>query len=211
MGFTASAGSRDLVQEECGVSPLMIGINRYHLDQPFGARWSFGMRHETQMNGFLIRIAEPTDLTELYELVRAKAEFDGAVDALTATEAELGAAIFCEAPQCDFAVAVQDGVLIGFAAYYPVFSTYAARPGLWMDDLFVEAKERSRGVGRGLLQFLAEEAMRRGCCKLEWSLQTSNLRGIAFYEREGAVVREENRFAKLDEAALVRLIGAGPS
>ncbi len=74
-----------------------------------------------------------------------------------------------------------------------------------MDDLFVLAAERGRGIGRDLLRHLACEAVNRGCCKLEWSLQTSNTRGIAFYEREGARVREENRFASLDERGMNRL------
>lgn len=65
---------------------------------------------------------------------------------------------------------------------------------------------RSCGVGLGLLKYVAAEASHRGCCKLESSLQKSNLRGIAFYEREGAVVRQENRFAKLDDRGTARLL-----
>ncbi len=158
------------------------------------------------MQASAIRAARPEDLAELYLLLRAKAEFDGALAALTASEGDLGRAIFCEAPGCQFVVAELEGKLVGFAAFYPVFSTYAAKPGLWMDDLFVDEKLRSRGIGKQLFQHLAAEAVRMGCCKLEWSLQTSNLRGIAFYEREGAVIREENRFAKLDESGLERLL-----
>ena len=156
----------------------------------------------------VVRRAGREDLTSLYVLLQAKAAFDGAVDALTASEQELGDAVFCDAPPCEFFVAELDDRLVGFAAFYPVFSTFAAKPGLWMDDLFVDAMERGRGIGRRLLVALAEEALRRDCCKLEWSLQKSNARGIAFYEREGAVVREQNRFAKLDEAGLARLLAS---
>ena len=164
------------------------------------------------MDDLEIRRAEAGDLPALYALLQAKAHFDGAAHALTASEAEFGAAIFRETPPCEFFVAESraeaKGTLVGFAAFYPVFSTFAAKPGLWMDDLFVEERLRSRGIGRLLLAALAEEASRRGCCKLEWSLQKSNARGIAFYEREGAVVREENRFAKLDEAGIARLLAS---
>lgn len=142
----------------------------------------------------------------MYRLLKAKAEFDGALSALTASESDLGEVLFSGDPKCDFVVAVLDEILVGFAAFYPVFSTYAAKPGLWMDDLFVDEKFRGRGIGLRLLKCLASEASQRGCCKLEWSLQTSNLRGIAFYEREGAVVRENNRFAKLDEQGISRLL-----
>ncbi|MCR9093289.1 MAG: GNAT family N-acetyltransferase [bacterium] len=159
------------------------------------------------MSDVSVRNAERDDLPRLYRLLRSKAEFDGAVEALSASQAELGEAIFRDPPPCVFVVAETEGDLVGFAANYPVFSTFAARPGLWMDDLFVEEDHRSRGIGRRLLVALAEEAARRRCCKLEWSLQKTNARGIAFYEREGAVVRELNRFAKLDEAGIQRLIG----
>ncbi|MGC3981893.1 MAG: GNAT family N-acetyltransferase [Steroidobacteraceae bacterium] len=154
----------------------------------------------------VIRKASPTDLAQLYILLRDKAEFDGMLAALTASEAELGAILSSHSPGCEFAVADMDGVLVGFVSYYSVFSTYAARPGLWMDDLFVDERFRGRGIGKELLKFVAAEAARRNCCKLEWSLLTSNSRGIAFYEREGAVVRENNRFAKLDESGITQLL-----
>jgi len=160
------------------------------------------------MTDVVIRRARPADLADLYGLLQAKAEFDGAVAALTASASDLGEALFCDAPKCEFVVAEQGRKLVGFAAFYPIFSTYAARPGLWMDDLFVAEGLRSGGIGRELLRFLAAEASRRNCCKLEWSLQKSNARGIAFYEREGAVVREENRFARLDEMGIARLAPA---
>ena len=147
------------------------------------------------MTGIVIRKAITADLSQLYSLLQGKAEFDGAAHALTATETELGAALFCAVPKCEFVVASTG-----------VFSTYKARPGLWMDDLFVDARFRSRGIGLALLKFLAGEAVRKNCCKLEWSLHRTNSRGIAFYEREGAVVREESRFAKLDESGLARLL-----
>lgn len=126
------------------------------------------------MTAVVIRKANPTDLPQIYILLRGKAEFDDAVEALTASEDELRAALFCDSPKCEFVVADNDGVLVGFAAYYPVFSTYKARPGLWMDDLFVGSQYRNRGIGRHLLKFIAAEAARCDCCKLEWSLHKAN-------------------------------------
>ena len=158
------------------------------------------------MADLVIRSAQAGDLASLYRLIKAKAEFDGALSALTASESDLGRVVCSDDPKCEFAVADLDGSLVGFAAFYPVFSTYAAKPGLWMDDLFVDERFRSRGIGLELLKYLASKASQRGCCKLEWSLQTSNVRGIAFYQREGAVVRENNRFAKLDEQGIARLL-----
>ena len=158
------------------------------------------------LTDLVVRKAAPSELSQLYILLQGKAEFDGAAHALTASAAQLGAALFCDDPKCEFVVAAVDNNLVGFASYYPVFSTYKARPGLWMDDLFVDARFRSRGIGLALLKFVANEALRKNCCKLEWSLHRANNRGIAFYEREGAVVREANRFAKLDESGIAQLL-----
>jgi GNAT superfamily N-acetyltransferase len=158
------------------------------------------------MTSLAIRKATPSALGELFDLLRAKAKFDGALAALTATPAELCEALFCDARKVEVVIAERNGTLVGFATYYQVFSTYAARLVLWMDDLFVGEAERSGGIGRELLKFVAREATLRKACKLEWSLQTSNTRGIAFYKREGAVIREINRFAKLDEASMARLL-----
>ena len=151
-------------------------------------------------------MSSQTYLAELFALLREKAKFDGALAALTATQIELGAEIFCESPKVEVVVAEKGGRIIGFATYFPVFSTYSARPGLWMDDLFVIETERGNGTGREILKFVATEAVSKNSCKLEWSLQTSNSRGIAFYVREGAVILEINRFAKLDEVSLARLL-----
>ena len=153
-----------------------------------------------------IRPAEPRDLSQLYLLLRAKAAFDDVLAAMTASEDELGRAIFCENPGCTFAVAELGDRLVGFVSFYQVFSTYAAKPGLWMDDLFVDAESRGQRIGLSLLKYVACVAAARDCCKLEWSLQVSNIRGIAFYRREGAVIRERNRFAKLDRSAISRLL-----
>ena len=114
------------------------------------------------MADLVIRNAQAGDLSALYRLLKAKAVFDGALSALTASESDLGRVLFSDDPKCEFVVADLDGVLVGFAAFYPVFSTYVAKPGLWMDDLFVDEKFRSRGIGLSLLKCLAAKASQRG-------------------------------------------------
>jgi GNAT superfamily N-acetyltransferase len=155
-----------------------------------------------------IRKAKPSDLAELFALLREKAKFDGALAALTATQIELGAEIFCESPKFEVVVAEKVGKIVGLATYYSLFSTYSARPEILMDDLFGIETEQGKGIGWKILKFVSAEAVSRKACELEWSLQSSNNRGIAFYMREGAVIREINRFAKLDEAGLARPLSA---
>ncbi len=79
-----------------------------------------------------------------------------------------------------------DGQAIGLATYFPTFSTYLAKPGIWLDDLYVREGYRSRGVGKALLAALARTAKGLNCGRIEWTVASNNDRGIAFY---GATAR----------------------
>jgi GNAT superfamily N-acetyltransferase len=153
-----------------------------------------------------IRAAERKDLSRLFELLQSKAQFDGSLDLLVATEEAIAAAVFDDAPKCEVLVADSSGELVGFAVFYPTFSTYHARPGIWMDDLFVESESRGKGVGRLLLQGLSRIAVDRGCARIEWTVTTSNVRGISFYEREGARLLESQRVARMDQDVFSKLV-----
>ena len=78
------------------------------------------------------------------------------------------------------------GLATGFAVFFATYSTFLARPGLYLEDLFVLADHRGRGVGRALLAHLAHLAVERGCGRLEWSVLNWNQAAIRFYERLGA-------------------------
>ena len=97
------------------------------------------------------------------------------------------------------------GQLVGLATYYPTFSTFLARPGLWLDDLFVDEEYRSRGVGMALMARLARIAEGRGCGRIEWTAAADNERGIAFYERCRASVRHGTRYIRLPREGIERL------
>ncbi len=73
-----------------------------------------------------------------------------------------------------------DGQAIGLATYFQTFSTYLAKPGIWLDDLYVREGYRSRGVGKALMAELARIAKGLGCGRIEWTVALSNERGIAF-------------------------------
>ncbi len=155
-----------------------------------------------------IRAAEAADFPQLLELLRGKARFDGGAHLLRAEPAQLQEAFFGGSPMCEVLVAEHEAELVGFATHHPTFSTYLARPGIWLDDLFVRHEHRSRGIGLLLIRELSRIASERGCARIEWSVATSNVRGIAFYERIGARLREDGRLARLDHATMAEL-GSG--
>jgi GNAT superfamily N-acetyltransferase len=158
----------------------------------------------------IVRRASEADLPAIMELLALLAEFDGCRDAFVATEDQLRQAFFSSTPRAQVLIAVVDGQAIGLATYYPTFSTWQAKPGIWLDDLYVREGYRNRGVGKALMAELARTARGLGCGRIEWIVALSNDRGIAFYERRGATVDHTSRRVLLGAAEIERLAeGAG--
>ena len=99
---------------------------------------------------------------------------------------------------------------VGFALYFFTYSTFAGRPTLYLEDLFVLPVERGRGAGRALLRALARIAVRRGCGRMEWTVLDWNAPSIRFYRRLGARLRREWILTRLSGAALRRLARRAP-
>ena len=156
------------------------------------------------MKQTIVRRAVEADLRAIMELLALKAEFDGCQDALVATEEQLRQAFFSASPAVQVLLAVIDGQTIGLATYFPTFSTYLARPGIWLDDLYVREGYQSRGVGKALMATLARIARGLGCGRIEWTVASGNDRGISFYERHGARVRHLSRCVRLDADGIDR-------
>jgi GNAT superfamily N-acetyltransferase len=97
---------------------------------------------------------------------------------------------------------------VGFALYVFTYSTFGARPSLYLEDLFVRPEERGRGAGRALLAALARIAVRHGCGRMEWTVLDWNTPSIRFYERLGARLRRDWVLTRLTGAPLRRLAGA---
>lgn len=152
-----------------------------------------------------IRPATAQDIPELFQLLRGKAEFDGNLPALRATEATLDAALFGATPLTFALVAEVDGALVGMAIYHTIFSSFLAKPGLWLDDLFVYEHHRGRGIGKALLGRLCQIADAQGCTRVDWLVSTNNARGIDFYRGIGGTISDIGRLVRLDETALATL------
>jgi GNAT superfamily N-acetyltransferase len=152
----------------------------------------------------LIREAGESDVPLIFSFVLELAEYERAAHEVVGTEPMLADALFGEDRVAEAVIAELDGEPAGFALFYRTFSTWQARPGMWLEDLYVTPERRRDGVGRALLEHLARLAVRRGCGRLEWSALTWNTPALRFYEKLGAEVLDEWQVHRLDGEALER-------
>ena len=135
-------------------------------------------------------------------MIRQLARFEKLEHEVVLTEELLKAGLFGARPYAEAVLAEEDGQAIGFALFYHNFSTFLARPGMYLEDLFVLPDHRGRGVGRALLAHLARLAVERGCGRLEWAVLNWNQEAIRFYERLGARPNSEWTVYRLTGEAL---------
>jgi GNAT superfamily N-acetyltransferase len=152
-----------------------------------------------------IRHAVAEDIPLILGFIHKKAEFDRCPDAVEATPEKIRQTLFRDPPLAGILFAEMDGLAVGFASYFWTYSTFLARPGLWLDDLFVDASVRSQGIGRTLLRHLALLAKERGCGRIEWTAGAHNLRGLEFYRKNGARVSDNARLCRMEGDAILRL------
>lgn len=137
--------------------------------------------------------------------MRGLAEYERLVDECTITPRAVGRDGFGRRRYFETLICRRAGRAIGFALYFFTYSTFAARPTLYVEDLFVVPEERGRGAGSALLRELARIAVRRGCARMEWTVLDWNAPSIAFYQRLGATLRREWILTRLAGPALRRL------
>jgi GNAT superfamily N-acetyltransferase len=146
-----------------------------------------------------IETATVHDVPLLLSLIRALAEYERMSDAVVATEASLRDSLFGTTPCAEAAIAHVDREAVGFALWFQNYSTFLAKPGLYLEDLFVLPDWRGRGVGAALLRHLARIALERDYGRMEWSVLNWNEPAIGFYRRIGA--------RPMDEWTVYRLAG----
>lgn len=156
----------------------------------------------------IVRPIVDSDLPSLLRLLQAKAEFDGVRSSLCATIESLRRELFRPDPIAHAIVAVESGEAVGMATYFTVFSSFIMKPGLWMDDLYVDESHRGQGIGRALVKWLCRLAAERGCGRIDWVVAADNRNGRGFYASLGATIFETSFPARLDETAMRRLAGS---
>lgn len=133
-----------------------------------------------------VRAATETDVELVCGMIHALAEYERLAHECRATPAALHEHLFGPRRVAEALVGSIDGVPRGFALYFTTFSTFACRPGIWLEDLFVQPQARGAGLGKVLLVELARIASARGAARLEWTVLTWNEPALAFYASQGA-------------------------
>ncbi len=155
----------------------------------------------------VLRHAQAADVPAILGLIRALAEYERLGHEVEADEDALTATLFGERPAAEVVMAEVDGATAGFALFFHNYSTFLARPGLYLEDLFVQPAYRGLGVGARLMKHLARLALERGCGRFEWSVLDWNAPAIGFYRRLGAVGMDGWTTQRVAGEALRQLAG----
>jgi GNAT superfamily N-acetyltransferase len=154
-----------------------------------------------------IRTATAADVPQILAFIRALAVYERAPDAVTATEAGLLRDGFGPNPFYYCLIADHDGQPAGFALYFFNYSTWMGRPGIYLEDLFVQPEFRGLGIGKALLRQVAAIAVQKQCPRLQWEVLDWNTPAIDFYKAMGAEFLDEWRNVRVSGDALQQLAG----
>lgn len=133
-----------------------------------------------------IRPLAAPDVPAFLHLVQALADYERLPGPSPQARERLTRDALAVPPRFSVLLAEREGHIIGYAVYFETYSTFLARPTLYLEDIFVLQEERGRGAGRALMRELAREAVRRGCAHLEWQVLSWNTPAQAFYQECGA-------------------------
>ena len=158
-----------------------------------------------------IEPASIRDVPLILRFIQELAEYEQLAHACVATEDDLRAHLFGPNAVASTVIAYAGDEPAGFALYFFNFSTFLARPGLYLEDLYVKPTLRKRGIGRALLAYLARVASERGCGRMEWSVLNWNEPAIRVYRGIGAQPLEDWTVMRLTGSAIITLAATAPA
>jgi GNAT superfamily N-acetyltransferase len=157
----------------------------------------------------MIRPATPADVPTIARLIRELAAYERLTHEVVLSEEALELHLFGPRPFAEVLLVEDDGRAVGFALFFHNYSTFLGKPGLYLEDLFVEPAYRGRGYGKELFRALARLAVERGCGRMEWAVLDWNEPAIGFYQSLGAQAMDEWTVYRLTGESLTKLAG-GP-
>jgi len=152
-----------------------------------------------------IERATEKDVPLILELIKGLSVYEKLAHEVTATEAGLRESLFGPRPAADVIIAYAGETPAGFALFFPNYSTFLGKPGLYLEDLFVLPEWRGQGIGLALMKHLAKTAVERGCGRFEWSVLDWNEPAIGFYKGLGAKLMDGWSIVRLTGEALQKL------
>jgi GNAT superfamily N-acetyltransferase len=157
----------------------------------------------------LIKITAATEaeVPVILEMIRGLAEYEKLAHLVSATEDQLRRTLFGPQPAAEVLLAQSDAEWIGFALFFPNYSTFRAQSGIYLEDLYVKPHARGKGAGLALFKAMVRLAVERGCGRVEWSVLDWNEPSIQFYKKLGAVALDEWTTFRLTGDSLTTLAG----
>ena len=158
----------------------------------------------------IIRPGTAADIRLIAEFIRSLAEYEKLADQVSFSEDQLRRTLFGNKRHAEVLLGFLDDQPAGFAIYFFTYSTFMAKPGLYLEDIFVKPQLRGKGVGKALFNRLLKRAREEGCGRFEWSVLDWNEPAIKFYESLGAQPLKEWIRYRLDEKQIVQLTSSAP-
>lgn len=163
------------------------------------------MYSQTRDPDFIIRLATIKDIALILRFIRELADYEKLLHEVVADEATLKESLFGDIPYAKVVIGEYNGVAVSFALYFHNFSTFLGRPGIYLEDLYVQPNMRGKGLGKILLGYLASLALELNCGRLEWWVLDWNKPAIDFYQSLGAKPMHEWTVNRVTGEALDKL------
>jgi GNAT superfamily N-acetyltransferase len=153
----------------------------------------------------IIRAAQEKDVDRIFELILGLAAYEQLSDLVTGNAELLRSHLFGDRAYAEAIVAELEMQTIGFALFFPTYSTFLTQPGIHLEDVFVQPEYRRQGVGKALMTAMAKIAHDRGCGRLEWSVLDWNQNAIEFYQQLGAIVLPDWKTCRMSAETLAEI------
>jgi GNAT superfamily N-acetyltransferase len=163
--------------------------------------------NRTDTPGFQIKSATQADVPVIFSFIKKLAAYERLSSEVFATEELLRETLFGDRRTAEVAIGYLETKAVGFVLYFHNYSTFLGKPGLYIEDLFIDEDYRRRGYGRTLLLHVARLAKERGCGRLEWAVLDWNQPAIGFYKKLGAVPMSEWTVFRVTGKSLDELAG----
>lgn len=158
----------------------------------------------TALPDFVLRTASINDCQQILDFIKELAEYEKLSHEVVATVATLKETLFGEVSYAQAVLGEYQGKAVGYALFFHNFSTFTGRPGIYLEDLYVQPEMRGKGFGKCLLSYLAKLAVEKRCTRVEWSVLDWNEPSIQFYRSIGAAPMDEWTVQRLDGDELTK-------